>query len=49
VIERGPGLGAIPWFAALLTGGGLAIVLWSVRLEMKRDTASALQACALTD
>jgi DHA1 family inner membrane transport protein len=49
VIDRGPGLGAIPWFAALLTVGGLAIVLWSVRLETKRDTASALQTCAITD
>ncbi|KQY54646.1 MFS transporter [Lysobacter sp. Root494] len=49
VIDRGPGLGAIPWFAALLTVGGLAIVLWSVRLETKRDAASALQACAITD
>ena len=49
VIDRGPGLGAIPWFAALLTVGGLAIVLWSMRLETKRDTASALQACAITD
>jgi hypothetical protein len=49
VIDRGPGLGAIPRFAALLTVGGLAIVLWSMRLETKRDTASALQACAITD
>jgi len=49
VIERGPGLAAIPWAAALLTVGGLAIVLWSVRLEARRDTAPALQACAITD
>src|SRR5688500_16025447 len=49
VIERGPGLAAIPWAAALLTVGGLAIVLWSVRLEARRDTAPALQACAATD
>ena len=49
VIDRGPGLGAIPWFAALLTVGGLAIVLWSMRLETKREAASALQACAITD
>lgn len=49
VIERGPGLAAIPGAAALLTVAGLAIVLWSVRLEAKRGAAPALQACAAVD
>jgi DHA1 family inner membrane transport protein len=49
VIERGPGLAAIPGAAALLTVAGLAIVLWSVRLEARRDAVPALQACAATD
>jgi len=48
VIERGPGLGAVPGAAALLTVAGLAIVLWSVRLERGR-TAATLRACAATD
>ena len=48
VIERGPGLAAIPWAAAVLTVGGLAIVLWSVRLEARR-VAAPLQACAAID
>jgi DHA1 family inner membrane transport protein len=49
VIERGPGLTAIPGAAALLTVAGLAIVLWSVRLEAKRGAVPALQACAAVD
>ena len=49
VIEHGSGLGAIPSVAALLTVGGLAIVLWSVRLEARRNAAPPLQACAITD
>lgn len=48
VIERGPGLAAIPWAAALLTVGGLAIVLWSVRLEARR-VAAPLRTCVATD
>lgn len=48
VIERGPGLAAIPWAAALLTVGGLAIVLYSVRLEARR-AAAPLQACVAVD
>lgn len=42
VIDRGPGLGALGWAAALLTLGGLAIALWSRALD-RRD---ALPACA---
>ncbi len=45
VIAHGPGLGAVPWTASLLTLGGLAIVLWSVRLE-HRPRAPVLAACA---
>lgn len=35
VIARGPGLGAVPWTAAVVTLAGLAIVLWSVRREVR--------------
>jgi DHA1 family inner membrane transport protein len=45
VIDHGPGLGAIPWTAALLTVGGLAIVLWSVRLETRRVSPPLLATC----
>ena len=38
VIDRGPGLGAVTWVAALVTLGGLAIVLWSVRRDGARPT-----------
>jgi DHA1 family inner membrane transport protein len=33
VIERGPGLGAVSWVAALVTMCGLGIALWSARLD----------------
>jgi DHA1 family inner membrane transport protein len=33
VIERGPGLEAVTWAAAAVTVAGLAVALWSVRLE----------------
>lgn len=33
VIAHGPGLNAVPWVAALVTLSGLAIALWSVRLD----------------
>ena len=33
VIERGPGLAAITWVAALVTVAGLLVALWSVRIE----------------
>ena len=42
VIERGPGLGALGWVAALLTLAGLAIALWSRAL----DRREAPLACA---
>ena len=35
VIERGPGLGAVTWTAALVTVAGLVVALWSVRLERR--------------
>ena len=35
VIERGPGLGALPWVAALVTGAGLLVAWWSLRLELR--------------
>lgn len=37
VIVHGPGLAAVTWVAALVTVSGLAIVLWSVRLDGRRD------------
>jgi DHA1 family inner membrane transport protein len=43
VIERGPGLGALGWVAALLTLAGLAIALWSRALERREP---ALAECA---
>jgi DHA1 family inner membrane transport protein len=33
VIVHGPGLGAVTWIAALVTVSGLAVALWSLRLE----------------
>jgi DHA1 family inner membrane transport protein len=47
VIERGPGLGALGWVAALLTLAGLAIALWSRGLD-RRDPAPAECAPART-
>ncbi|HEU0305439.1 MAG TPA: MFS transporter [Lysobacter sp.] len=49
VIAHGAGLGAVPWTAALLTLGGLAIVLWSVRLETRRRAAPVLAPCVASD
>jgi MFS transporter, DHA1 family, inner membrane transport protein len=43
VIDRGPGLAALGWAAALLTIVGLAIALWSRAL----DRREALPACAV--
>lgn len=45
VIERGPGLQALGWVAALLTLAGLAIALWSRALD-RRLPAGAATACA---
>jgi len=36
VIVHGPGLGAVTWIAALVTVSGLAVALWSMRLESSR-------------
>lgn len=44
-IERGPGLQALGWVAALLTLVGLAIALWSRALD-RRLPAAAATACA---
>ena len=41
VIDRGPGLAAVTWVAALVTVSGLAVALWSVRLDRGRRDASA--------
>jgi DHA1 family inner membrane transport protein len=49
VIDRGPGLGAIPWVAALVTVSGLAIAWWSVRLEARHRAAPVLAPCTATD
>jgi DHA1 family inner membrane transport protein len=45
VIERGPGLQALGWVAALLTLAGLAIALWSRALD-RRLPVAADTACA---
>lgn len=45
VIERGPGLQALGWVAALLTLAGLAIALWSRALD-RRLPAAVATACA---
>ncbi len=37
-IDRGPGLGALGWVAALLTLAGLAIALWSRALDRREAT-----------
>ena len=36
VISHGPGLGAVTWVAALLPVLGLAVALWSVRLDSRQ-------------
>jgi DHA1 family inner membrane transport protein len=48
VIDHGPGLGAVTWTAALVTVAGLAVALWSVRLESRRSGAAigAVTECA---
>lgn len=35
VIDNGAGLPALPWVAALVTVAGLAVALWSVRLQQR--------------
>ena len=39
VIEQGPGLGSVPWIAALVTVSGIAVALWSARLDTPRRIA----------
>lgn len=39
VIEQGPGLGSVPWIAALATVSGIAVALWSARLDAPRRIA----------
>jgi DHA1 family inner membrane transport protein len=49
VIDRGPGLTAVTWVAALVTLSGLAVALWSVRLgHARRSVASSGALCAPT-
>jgi len=45
VIERGPGLGSIPWIAALVTVSGIAVALWSARLERPRRVTVEAATC----
>ncbi len=47
VIERGPGLGAVPWIAALVTVSGIAVALWSARLERPRRVAIEATTCTV--
>ena len=44
VIDHGPGLAAVTWVAALVTVSGLAVALWSVRLD-QRDASARAVAC----
>jgi DHA1 family inner membrane transport protein len=41
VIDHGPGLAAVTWVAALVTVSGLAVALWSVRLDRGPHDAAA--------
>jgi DHA1 family inner membrane transport protein len=46
VIDHGPGLAAVTWVAALVTVSGLAVALWSVRLDRgQRDASARTVAC----
>ncbi|RYY91351.1 MAG: MFS transporter, partial [Comamonadaceae bacterium] len=46
VIERGPGLAALGWVAALLTLAGLGVALWSRALDRREGRRSQLAPCA---
>jgi DHA1 family inner membrane transport protein len=47
VIERGAGLGAVTWIAALVTLSGLAVALWSLALDARtaRQSSVAMRLC----
>jgi DHA1 family inner membrane transport protein len=47
-INPGPGLGAETWVAALLPVLGLAVALWSVRLDTRRPRRAPVLVCAET-
>ena len=44
VIDRGPGLGALPWVAALVTVAGLLVALFALRLDTAQRPALAAPA-----
>ncbi|MBA2964338.1 MULTISPECIES: MFS transporter [Ramlibacter] len=46
VIERGPGLAALGWVAAVLTLAGLGLATWSRLIDRPGSTADAAAACA---
>jgi DHA1 family inner membrane transport protein len=48
VISHGPGLGAVTWVAALLPLLGLAVALYSVRLDAPRPRRLGATACTET-
>ncbi|MDB5621262.1 MFS transporter [Tardiphaga sp.] len=43
VIASGPGLGALPWVAALAPLGALAVALYAIRLDRSRAVAAAAE------
>jgi len=45
VIEHGPGLGSLTWTAALVTVSGIAVALWSLRLEIPRRIGMEAGTC----
>jgi len=45
VIDHGPGLGAIPWVAALAPFSAFLLALWSRRLDARGRHIAALSAC----
>lgn len=49
VIDRGPGLDAVPWVAAAVTVAGLVVALWSVRLENVRGNETFIPAGSLPE
>jgi DHA1 family inner membrane transport protein len=46
-VERGPGLAALGWVAALITLAGLAIALWSYRRDLRELPGRARECNAL--